>query len=223
MLAVLPSLVAYAPIAPKGVTRASAPVMMAKSESIPFLDQPPALDGSMAGDIGFDPLLLSNVVPLQWAREAELKHARICMLATAGWVSVDLGFRVPLAPDVGSLQAHDAAVERGPMMLLFVVLATIEVAAGIPKVFQLLNDPDAAPGGDYKFDPLGFSDSKNIKELQEKELANGRLAMMAFSGIVTQSVLTGGGWPYTYNGVADLVPPVACSLAPVAGGCVTGV
>ena len=127
MLAVLPSLVAYAPIAPKGVTRASAPVMMAKSESIPFLDQPPALDGSMAGDIGFDPLLLSNVVPLQWAREAELKHARICMLATAGWVSVDLGFRVPLAPDVGSLQAHDAAVERGPMMLLFVVLATIVI------------------------------------------------------------------------------------------------
>ena len=195
MLAVLPSLVAYAPIAPKGVTRASAPVMMAKSESIPFLDQPPALDGSMAGDIGFDPLLLSNVVPLQWAREAELKHARICMLATAGWVSVDLGFRVPLAPDVGSLQAHDAAVERGPMLLLFVVLATIETFAGIPKVFQLLNDPDAAKGGDYKFDPLGFSDSKNIKELQEKELANGRLAMMAFSGIVTQSVLTGGGWP----------------------------
>ena len=222
MLAVLPSLVAYAPIAPKGVTRASAPVMMAKSESIPFLDQPPALDGSMAGDIGFDPLLLSNVVPLQWAREAELKHARICAPATAGWVSVDLGFRVPLAPDVGSLQAHDAAVERGPMMP-FVVLATIETFAGIPKVFQLLNDPDAAKGGDYKFDPLGFSDSKNIKELQEKELANGRLAMMAFSGIVTQSVLTGGGWPYTYNGVADLVPPVACSLAPVAGGCVTGV
>ena len=93
------------------------PMMVEKSAAIPFLKKPPALDGSMAGDIGFDPLLLSNVVPLQWAREAELKHARICMLATAGWVSVDLGFRVPLAPDVGSLQAHDAAVERGQAVL----------------------------------------------------------------------------------------------------------
>ena len=28
-----------------------------------------------------------------------------------------------------------------------------QVAAGIPKCFQIMNDPDAAPGGDYKFDP----------------------------------------------------------------------
>ena len=46
-------------------------------------------------------------------------------------------------------------------------------------------------------------------DLAEKELSNGRLAMMAFSGILTQSVLTGGGFPYTYNGVVDLVPPIA--------------
>ena len=54
----------------------------------------------MAGDIGFDPLEISALVPLQWSREAELKHARVCMLAFAGWVSVDLGFRVPYAPEV---------------------------------------------------------------------------------------------------------------------------
>ena len=61
------------------------------------------------------------------------------------------------------------------------------------------------------------------RELEEKELANGRAAILGFSGTVTQAVLTGNTFPYTYNGVADLVPPVACSLAPVAGGCVTGV
>jgi hypothetical protein len=54
----------------------------------------------MAGDIGFDPLQISDLVPLSWAREAELKHARVCMLAVTGWVVVDLGFTVPFAPKV---------------------------------------------------------------------------------------------------------------------------
>ena len=93
----------------------------------------------MAGDIGFDPLEISSLVPLQWAREAELKHARICMLAFAGYVSVDLGFRVPFAPEVSSLYAHDACVEKGPMLGLFVPLAVIEVFAGArsrPRIAQ---------------------------------------------------------------------------------------
>lgn len=32
--------------------------------------------------------------------QAELKHARLCMLGVLGYVSVDLGFRVPYAPEV---------------------------------------------------------------------------------------------------------------------------
>merc|ERR1719183_1745746 len=123
--------------------RASSPLMQKKSEAIPFLNKPPALDGSMAGDIGFDPLEITALVPLNWSREAELKHARVCMLAVAGWVAVDLGFRVPFAPAVTSLYAHDACVEKGPMLGLFFGIAVIEVIAGIPKCFQLLNDPDA--------------------------------------------------------------------------------
>lgn len=57
---------------------------MQKSASVPFLSQPANLDGSMAGDVGFDPLGLSYYVDVKWLREAELKHGRICMLATTG-------------------------------------------------------------------------------------------------------------------------------------------
>lgn len=47
------------------------------------------LDGTMAGDVGFDPLGLSSIeglagANLYWMREAELKHGRIAMLATVG-------------------------------------------------------------------------------------------------------------------------------------------
>jgi hypothetical protein len=158
----------------------------------------------MTGDVGFDPLQISDLVPIQWSREAELKHGRVCMLAWAGWVSVDLGFRVPYAPEVSSLYAHDACVEKGTMLGLLIPLAAIEIIAGIPKCFQIMNDPDASPGGDYKFDPLGFGGGKF---LEERELANGRAAMLGFSGVVTQAVLTGNGFPYTYNGIGDLIPP----------------
>lgn len=214
MLSLAVSSLAFAPqmpvTAPAAMARSSV-AMQEKSKAIPFLKVPPKLDGTMPGDIGFDPLQISDLVPLAWSREAELKHARVCMLAWAGWVAVDLGFRVPYAPEVSSLYAHDATVEKGPMYLLLLLCSGFEICTGVPKVFQLLNDPDAAPPGDLKFDPLGFGGSP---ELQEKELANGRLAMMAFSGTVTQAALTGNGWPYTWNGASDMVPPLSMTTMP---------
>jgi hypothetical protein len=48
--------------------------------------------------------------------------------------------------------------------------------------------------GDYSFDPLGFGKGDR-KKLEINELKNGRLAMLAFSGIVTQAALTGKGFP----------------------------
>jgi len=50
---------------------------------MPFLEQPKNLDGSMAGDVGFDPLGLSEIddlgIDLYWLREAELKHGRVAI------------------------------------------------------------------------------------------------------------------------------------------------
>jgi hypothetical protein len=53
----------------------------------------------LAGDEGFDPLGLSNIedlgIDLYWLREAELKHARVGMLAVVGALAQELGFVFP--------------------------------------------------------------------------------------------------------------------------------
>jgi len=77
---IFPLLPSFSPFPP----RTHAVTMQAKSASVPFLSQPKNLDGSMAGDVGFDPLGMSTYIDLKWLREAELKHGRICMLATTG-------------------------------------------------------------------------------------------------------------------------------------------
>jgi hypothetical protein len=56
------------------------------SASIPFAPRPEKLDGTLIGDIGFDPLGLSNLWDLNWLRAAELKHGRVGMLASFGFL-----------------------------------------------------------------------------------------------------------------------------------------
>ena len=50
-------------------------------------------------DVGFwDPLGLSNYGSDRtqaWFKAAELKHSRVAMAATVGWITTELGFRWP--------------------------------------------------------------------------------------------------------------------------------
>jgi len=55
------------------------------SVAIPFLKRPPKLDGTQAGDFGFDPLGLTEEFDLFTMQEAELRHGRLAMLAVVGW------------------------------------------------------------------------------------------------------------------------------------------
>lgn len=49
-------------------------------------DASPVLDGTLAGDAGFDPLgIAKDKETLFSLRECEIKHARIAMLASLGW------------------------------------------------------------------------------------------------------------------------------------------
>eukprot|EP00593_Proboscia_inermis_P004855 CAMPEP_0171324650 /NCGR_PEP_ID=MMETSP0816-20121228/116321_1 /TAXON_ID=420281 /ORGANISM="Proboscia inermis, Strain CCAP1064/1" /LENGTH=213 /DNA_ID=CAMNT_0011823641 /DNA_START=484 /DNA_END=1125 /DNA_ORIENTATION=- len=180
---------------------AEAPEELKMSEALPFMVSPPNLEG-YAGNVGFDPFRFSDFAPMDFLREAELKHGRICMLAWVGFVSVDLGARIWPLPEayagLTSVTAHDALVVQGGMGQILLWTGLLEVLSSI-AVIQMLEGSGRKPG-DFGFDPLGICKDKSDEEKvrwQVRELKNGRLAMIAFSGVITQSVLTQGPFPYT--------------------------
>jgi light-harvesting complex I chlorophyll a/b binding protein 1 len=172
-----------------------------KSAAVPFLPYPENLRGYVGEETGFDPLGLSNYFPMDYLREAELKHCRISMLAIAGFVAVDLGARIYPLPEewkgVTAATAHDPLVAFGSLGNIALFVSIFEMVSWI-SVAQMLQGSGREPGN-FGFDPLQFSSKLNEdqkKTMKMKELANGRAAMMAISGALTQSVLYDKGFPY---------------------------
>merc|ERR1712241_53517 len=168
------------------------------SASVPFLLHPKQLDGWVGGEKGFDPLGTTDAIPVYIMREAELKHGRVCMLATIGWIATDLGARLPAewCQNVSTLQAHDAAVASGNMGWMLGMVGTIEVYS-IWLLFKGWGGDIKREAGDF-FVGKNFlpKDKKAADEMRLKELENGRLAMLAFSGIVTQAAQFQTKWPF---------------------------
>jgi len=130
-------------------------------------------------------------------REAELKHGRISMLAVLGFVATSFVQLPGEVHQVSVVAAHDAAVKSGAMSQILLWTSLFELVS-FKAVSEMLEGSGRAPG-DFGFDPLKFSAGKSDKVKEEfavKELKNGRLAMLAFSGLVTQAVLTGKDFPY---------------------------
>lgn len=190
-----------------------------RSEALPWLPRPINLDGTMVGDVGFDPFYLSSIsknfagfiqppqweetggIPtLYWMREAELKHSRVAMLAWFGWVATDGGFGVTLRfpGEIYSVEniptayeAHNILIEQGSMSFLLLAVGFVEfcTSAVLVEVSKGENDRQA---GDFGLDPLNFMKGKSVEEvnrLKLQELLNGRLAMLAFGGVATQTAL----------------------------------
>jgi hypothetical protein len=176
-------------------------VLSAQSPALPFLPFPENLRGMVGDEAAFDPFRFSDFVPVDFLREAELKHGRICMLAWTGFVATDIGFKIypfPAAYEgLTSVTAHDALVENGALGQIFLWCSIAEVVSTV-AVMQMLGG-SGREAGDFGLDPLNFLKDKSEEEknvMKMKELTNGRLAMMAFSGVVTQAVLTQGPFPY---------------------------
>jgi len=212
----------------------TAVTLAAKSKALPFLDQPKKLDGSLAGDAGFDPLGLSEIegigADLYWMREAELKHARVAMLATVGVLFVEGCGSMPGFPegkgqsqmdvfwDVWAehpnyiaaaltfftiIEGRSLQLPQCPCAMLLppttALVPANEFTARSPSHRRSVisgvattagRESGLRDAGDFGFNPLGFKDTM---EMRTKEIANGRLAMLAAAGMIMQGMTTHNG------------------------------
>jgi len=202
------SVLAFAPVAPvptlaPAAARASAPSMVEMSRAIPFLKKPPALDGSMAGDMGFDPLGFSTTITelggdLNYVREAELMHGRQAMFAVVGMVWPTWFGKISTCEAVSSNPL--AAQYELPDPVFTQVAVSIAIAEGLRS--RIVFGGDGAVGEHLNEDlkarlitTFKLDTPEAMMEMKTKEINNGRLAMIAFVGMVFQQAVTGHIWP----------------------------
>ncbi|GAA0166454.1 hypothetical protein LIER_21604 [Lithospermum erythrorhizon] len=177
---------------------------------LPGLDPPSYLDGTLAGDFGFDPLGLGeDPESLKWYVQAELVHSRFAMAGVAGILFTDL-LRVLRLKDLpvwyeAGATTFDFASTRTLLIVQLILMGFVETKRYMDFVnpgSQASDGPfigmEAAlkglepgyPGGPF-FDPLGLAkDIKGANEWKMKEIKNGRLAMIAMLGIFVQARVT---------------------------------
>jgi len=161
---------------------------MQTSEAIPFLDKPPALDGSLAGDVGFDPLGFSNYYDMNWLREAELKNGRVAMLSVVGLIVPEF-FHLPQFTPGATPYESCFTVPGVGLLQIFLAVGALEYKMHDGKLgADTMFEGGRAPG-DFGWDPLGMG-KKDLKTMQLKEVKNGRLAMLACGGILHQQLLS---------------------------------
>jgi len=149
----------------------------------------------------WDPLGLSkdgDADVFRRRRESEIKHGRICMIASLGYIVTGLGYRFPgdLSPSTGvsfsdtpgGLEAIGAVPALG--------WAQIFIFCGLVDFGLFRQDAARDPGDFENGGILGvpnasgpMSDAEGRKRKLNAELANGRLAMFAIMGMMFQN-----GW-----------------------------
>ena len=180
-----------------------------------FLDKNSILaDGEASvviGNKGFDPLNCStSISTLRRYREAEIKHGRLAMLGSVGWPLAELYHPylskimngdnlLTVSGKVPSLLNGGLGNINPVFFMAVIIFATTLESASISKNYEIESIP-----GDLGFDPLNIYTTNNVKnkrELELKELNNGRIAMLAI----------------TYFAINEFITdtPIANSFAPI--------
>ena len=176
--------------------------------------RPTLLDGTHAGDYGFDPMnYASSEELLFFYLESEVKHGRLAMLGAAGWIAAELasGERAPAILNGNFFEFQNVAA----VALLFGAWSYIEHQVypaqyiehtpnnGRYNYQHFMDGPYVA--GNLEFDPLNLyngltklarggsapEDAVGRKAMRELEVAHGRFAMMGLTFWVLWEAATG--------------------------------
>jgi|Transcript_12945 hypothetical protein len=138
----------------------------------------------------FDPLGLSSGQSdstMQLYREAELKHGRVAMAACLGWYITASGVH-PAFNSALSSNPLEAAKELAPVGWLQFVLG----CGAIEWLAQQIKTRPGYQAGDLLGAAYWVDDSdEGWVDYQNREINNGRLAMLAFMGILVQDLQFG--------------------------------
>mmetsp|Transcript_6653 Transcript_6653/g.11742 ORF Transcript_6653/g.11742 Transcript_6653/m.11742 type:complete len:214 (+) Transcript_6653:42-683(+) len=182
-------------------TRAAAPTITMNSvQDMPGIQAP----------IGFfDPVGYSTTVSpeaMLWFRAAELKHSRVAMLAFVGWCVNGLGWHFPgqlsstvKFEDLAGMAPRDAwaaCPEEGKLQIIGFI--------GVLETVTELIKPHYTKAGKEPYPPMikprkGYFGTASTQILegaelltaQNKELANGRLAMIGMMGFSAATIWKG--------------------------------
>jgi len=167
-----------------------------KSDALPWAERPKSLEGtSFVGDSGFDPLGLFGADPLklgwdqEFYREAELKHARLGMLAALAYPVQErlepvLAKAFNLPDELKETMGRSPSIVNGGLEQGEIPLTILAFLAGGAVVEYLTNKLKKEQGAKYVTGDIGLpyvnaatAEEKAVRQLQE--LQAGRLAMFA--------------------------------------------
>jgi len=192
-----------------------------RSIALPWTDAPAALDGTMLGDVGFDPLNFSGqplgglqpnpyYIPsdsfglkddLTFYREAELMHGRIAQVAVLGFIWPGVFGTLPgnswTGEDAYSYTSPLEALNHVPGLALAQIV-TFMAFLEFRRVDLIRTlGPDYIPGDNNigvpgGFNPFGFEYSpEEYEEKRLQELKHCRLGMIGFLGALLQNAISG--------------------------------
>merc|ERR1712190_522354 len=135
---------------------------------------------------------------LLYYREAEIKHGRVCMSSSLGFLVAEryhplFGGEV----DGPSLFAVTDATLQSFWPAILVIVGFTEVLSagwfGAEKRTEEGNIlAEGVEPGNIGFDPLGLlpSDPEELETIQNKEILNGRFAMISLLGMIAEEFVT---------------------------------
>jgi len=180
------------------IVRATAPNMQMQAKDLPGVTGP----FGFFDPLGFAKDLSTNELMLR--REAELAHGRVAMIGALGFL-VQENFH-PLFPGIDGPAINQLAMlaesgSNGVSALSLMGFMIFFAELGRAR-FGWIDPKDMVEGsgrlqegynpGDLGFDPLGMKpkDAAGLLQMQNKEINNGRLAMLAVAGMVGQELAT---------------------------------